>query len=225
MTARTTATTTYCHGSGCALTSPGSRLGAACAMRYARSPWGRSASWPLPCSISCVSVSLTLASFRQQVDDGEDHDPDDVDEVPVQPGDLHPLGVALRDATLHRETPQRDQPHDPDEHVGAVDAGEDEEARTEQVGVDVEALAGELGELEDLAADERRPEERGGHDPHPEAPVVAPLHRSQREHHGEAAHQQYAGGHGGEGHVGDVPRRRAGLPGAVAIEQVGGDER
>ena len=49
-----------------------------------------------------------------------------------------------------------DQPDDADEHVGAVDAGEDEEARAEQVGVDVEALTGELGELEDLAADERR---------------------------------------------------------------------
>src|SRR3954453_6694653 len=122
MTASTTATTTYCHGSGCARISPGSRFGAGGAIRYARSPWGRSGSRPdWTGSISCVSVSLTLASFRQQVDDGEDHDPHHVDEVPVQAGDLHPFGVALRDAALHRESPQRHQPHDADEHVGAVD--------------------------------------------------------------------------------------------------------
>src|SRR5258705_315670 len=118
MTASTTATTTYCQGSGWALTSPGSRLGAACAMREARSPWGRSGSRPGFASISCVSVSLMrVASLRQQVDDSEDHDPHDVDEVPVETGDLHPFGVALRDAALHRESPQRHQPHDPDEHV------------------------------------------------------------------------------------------------------------
>src|ERR1700712_5359192 len=119
------------------------------------SPWGRSGSCPALVSISCVSVSLMrVASLRQEVDDGEDHDPHHVDEVPVETGDLDPFGVALRDAALHREPPQRHQPDDADEHVRAVDAGEEEEARAEQVGVDVEALAGELGELEDLPTDE-----------------------------------------------------------------------
>ena len=62
--------------------------------------------------------------------------------------------------------------------------------RAEQVRVEVQALAVELGELEDLAADERRAEQRGGEEPDAEAAVVAPLDRGEREHHREAAHQQ-----------------------------------
>src|SRR5262245_39084734 len=146
MTTSTTATTTYCSGSGCALISPGSSPGACrCAdsgMRSSRS--SRSVSVDPAVVATVPSVLMTNRSVGDQVDDGEDHDPDDVDEVPVQAGDLHPFGVALSHALLHRETPQRHQPDDAAGDVGAVQAREHEEARAEQAGVDVEALAREL---------------------------------------------------------------------------------
>src|ERR1700716_1387687 len=110
-------------------------------------------------------MAVSLLRLGDQVHDGEDHDPDDVDEVPVEAGDLDLLGVALVESTLGGEAPEGDQPDDADRDVGAVEAGEDEERRAEQVGVEGEALAGKLGELEDLAADEHRAEQRGGEQP------------------------------------------------------------
>ena len=48
--------------------------------------------------VECSSDSVLIAtsSCRDQVDDGEDHDPDDVDEVPVQADDLDDLGLVAR---------------------------------------------------------------------------------------------------------------------------------
>ena len=80
--------------------------------------------------------------------------------------------------------------------------------RAEQVRVEVQALAVELGELEDLAADERQPEQRGGEQPDPEPAVVAALDRGEREHHRERAHQQDERRHRRER---DVEQRRFGV--------------
>ncbi len=49
---------------------------------------------------------------------------------------------------------ERQQDQHADGHVRAVEAGEHEERRPEHVGVEGEAFAIELGELESLAADE-----------------------------------------------------------------------
>src|SRR5687767_4130696 len=107
MTTSTTATITYCSGSGCALTSPGSNPGACrnadsgiSSSSRSRSVSSRVATVPsdvpsdVP-SVLNVLASSPCASIRHQVHDGEDHDPHHVDEVPVQAGDLDALGVAL----------------------------------------------------------------------------------------------------------------------------------
>src|SRR3954469_25460042 len=65
---------------------------------------------------------------RDQVDDGEDHDPHHVDEVPVEAGDLDHLGLALVQLAARRHASQREQHQDPDGDVHTVEAGEDEEA-------------------------------------------------------------------------------------------------
>src|SRR5262249_2356848 len=114
-------------------------------------------------------------SLRHQVHDGEDHDPHDVDEVPVKACDLDALGVGLREAALSRESPHRHEPTDPSSDVRAMEAGQDIEGRTKQVGVEVESLTRELRELEHLTADESRAEHRGREDPDAEASVVAAL--------------------------------------------------
>src|SRR5437773_2478242 len=83
------------------------------------------------------------SSARDQVDDGEDHDPHHVDEVPVEAYELDGLRVLGPELPPQRQPEQREQHHDGDGHVGAVEAGENEEAAAEEVGVQSEALAHE----------------------------------------------------------------------------------
>ena len=52
---------------------------------------------------------------------------------------------------------QGQQPEDADRHVGAVEAGQREERRAEQVGAERQALVIERRELVELAAEEDRP--------------------------------------------------------------------
>src|SRR6266508_2663960 len=74
-------------------------------------------------TVSVASVVMPHTSCRDQVDEREDDDPHDVDEVPVEADDLDSFG-----ADLFRCPPRHDrrrhQHHDPDTHVGAVEAGE-----------------------------------------------------------------------------------------------------
>src|SRR5688572_6601626 len=122
---------------------------------------------PWACSSTVLStawVSVTRASLPrgQQVDDGEDHDPDHVDEVPVEAGDLHRLRPLL-DAAAEGEAGDRQQHDDAQGHVGAVEAGEDEERAAGHVGGEAHALPDERRELVDLARQEHHAEERRGH--------------------------------------------------------------
>src|SRR5215475_1359982 len=106
------------------------------------------------------------ALLRDEVDDGEDGDPDDVDEVPVEAGDLD-LGVVARVEPAALELPP--EGHEPDHaaaDVGAVEAGEGEEGRPEEIGAEGEPVVErECGELVDLVPHEVRAEERGGEEP------------------------------------------------------------
>src|SRR5438093_700445 len=167
MTTSTTAIITYCTGAGWGRTSPGSRPGAGCTTRAGScSPTRATAVSDCSSCVTAPSSSLTSPPsgcdppggllLREQVDDGEDHDPHHVDEMPVETGDLDAFGISLCQPALDGEAPQRHEPHDARGHVGTVQTREHVEARPEEVGVDVQALAGELGELEHLAADERR---------------------------------------------------------------------
>src|SRR5256885_2089448 len=86
-----------------------------------------------------------------QDDDGEDHDPHHVDEVPVETDQLDGLGSVLGQLALGGDGEQRQQHEDADGHVGAVEPGEHEEAAAEQVLVQGEPGPVEDGELVDLA--------------------------------------------------------------------------
>src|SRR3954452_20866942 len=134
-TQRITAMITYWNGDGCGRSSPGSIASSSdrIVLRPSRSRAARSSAVPGSSAGSSDAAtevsSLMFAASRDEVDDGEDHDPHDVDEVPVQTGDLDLLGMLHPDAVLHRHAPQRQQPDDPDRDVGPVEPGEDEEAR------------------------------------------------------------------------------------------------
>src|SRR5918911_5175625 len=117
ITARTTAMPTYLAGPGWPW--------AACPM----SPWpGASCPGAAASSAAAVVSSTVMPSLlpslpgRHEVDDREDHDPDDVDEVPVQAGHLHPEALLGRDQPPHRHPRQGEQPQDAHGHVDAVEA-------------------------------------------------------------------------------------------------------
>ena len=88
----------------------------------------------------------------------------------------------------------------------------------------MQAVAGELGELEDLTADERRAEQRRRHEPDPRTPQIAALQRGEREHHRQRAHQQDERGDRRERDVEDLARPGSLLVGMAPIQEVGGDE-
>src|SRR5579862_5403265 len=86
-------------------------------------------------TVACMS-DMALSSSWDEVDDREDDDPHDVDEVPVEAGDLDHLGPGLRDLAADRHAHQRQQHQDAERHVHAVEAGEDEERPAGDVGPD-----------------------------------------------------------------------------------------
>src|SRR4051794_30197650 len=114
ITTSTTAIMTYWRGCGCrcscATTSPCSTP---------------TSSPPLPESSSPV-VMVGASLVRNQVHDREDHDPHDVDEVPVQTGDLDGLGLLGGQLALQRPLVDRQEPEDADRDVRAVEAGHHE---------------------------------------------------------------------------------------------------
>src|SRR5829696_2974054 len=128
------------------------------------------------CSLGgpCGSVRV-----RDQVDKREDDDPDNVDEVPVQPGDLDVEGLLRGESAAQGEEENRQEPGHTDCHVRAMEAGQDEEGRAKDVARETQAFVGEGGELEELTADEDRSEERGCRDPDAQPAVIAALNRRQ----------------------------------------------
>src|SRR5579871_1093154 len=101
-----------------------------------------------------------MDDLLQEVDEGEDEDPDEIDEVPVEGGDLD-LAVALR-RVLAEEAAREDhaQVHDPREHVHPVEPGEDEKGGAEEVLPNrLPLVEDELVPLEGLQREEDHPAE------------------------------------------------------------------
>src|SRR5262245_43826398 len=98
------------------------------------SPWCTSCpdapvTWcPVSVSASSSCSSVLMTSCRDQVDEGEDDDPDDVDEVPVEADQLDDLGLAAGDAVGPNHQRQRQQHDDADRHVHAVESRQRVEA-------------------------------------------------------------------------------------------------
>src|SRR6185295_12350910 len=96
-------------------------------------------------------------SILEQVEEGEDEDPDEVDEMPVKTGHLHSLrgGLALKG------TDQGDgEDHEAGENVGAVESGEEEEGLAELgrppgVAREAGAFVDEVAPLDGLAGQKR----------------------------------------------------------------------
>ena len=129
-----------------------------CSSSSARSVGGARAAAPgRRASVDVVSSLMVAPPQRDEVDDGEDHDPDDVDEVPVQPGDLDPSRSAARSSL-----PCIDRPHsDSSQMMPTVTCAPWMPVSTKKLEpntfvLEREALAVELGELVDLAGDERQ---------------------------------------------------------------------
>src|SRR5581483_967613 len=118
---------------------------------------------PGPIIRSCTrdsSTSTPLLTGRDEVDHGEDHDPDDVDEVPVEAHELDRHALTLRDLARERHRDEGQEHQDTDRHVRTVEAGEHVEGRSEQVRRELQPLSIEGRELVDLPTDERHAEHR-----------------------------------------------------------------
>src|SRR5215208_6456302 len=171
--------------------------------------------------------SFWSVRIRDQVDEGEDDDPDDVDEVPVQPGYLDIKGLLRWNPAAQGEEEDRQEPGNPDRHVRAVEAGQDEEGGAKDIAFERQTLVGEGGELEELAPDEDCAEERGCRDPDTQPAMIAALYRRQGQHHRQRGHEEHEGADRGVGDVEDLVRvwRRSDRDAAVAVRHVGRDQR
>src|SRR3954453_10670404 len=101
----------------------------------------------------------------QDVDREIDHDPHDVDEVPVDPGHLHAAMLLLGEVPAERADRRERQQREADEHVRAVQAGEPVEDRALRVVVRREADVHVLVDLhrEEGGAQKQRRGEAGPH--------------------------------------------------------------
>src|SRR5581483_2090079 len=154
---------------------------------------------------------MTSISDQPQVDDGEDEDPDRVDEVPVDEHAFDAARALLADEARPREAPdgrQRDDAHD---DVQAVDAREGEERRAEHAGRGEEAFAHEIAVLDGLARDERDAQEDGGAQPDAERPHLVLLQ-------GELRHVDRAARAEEDHRVGDDGRQRRAVGEELGVE-------
>src|SRR5947209_3040407 len=133
-------------------------------MTYVFAPgWACSSSCsPASCSRWCsvvLIVSPVDLLIRNQIHEREDQNPHDVDEVPVQAGDLYEQRMLLMQAPAQGVRHQRHQPEHADEHVRAVEARQGEERRAEQVPTQRQTVTVERGELVELATQEHAAEQ------------------------------------------------------------------
>src|SRR5581483_12131526 len=108
---------------------------------------------------------LLRARSSDEVDESKDGHPHDVDEVPVEAGDLWADKVAAVKAPPQRAREAGEQPEHADEDVRAVEAGEDQEALAEDAAAQGNALVSQVRELVGLAGEEARAKEGGGQQP------------------------------------------------------------
>src|SRR5690242_10206091 len=96
----------------------------------------------------CAVPGLVPSTDGDEIDKSKDDDPHNIDEVPVEAGDLHVEAVLLLDASGKGEHKDREQPDHADGDVGAVEAGEHKEGGAEDVAVQAQVVVlHEGGEL------------------------------------------------------------------------------
>src|SRR5581483_91672 len=171
---------------------------------YSFAPGWCSTVWGTACALIRPPRSACAGSHRNQIDDGEDDDPDDVNEVPVKPGDLDVETSRLRDLPLGCEDEERQQPGNPQRDVRAMKAGQHDERRAAGTGGGVEPFGAEAGELVDLPADEDQAEPSHRQEPDLQSSHVAALDSCERQHHGETTHEKGKGAHRRVGNIEDV---------------------
>src|SRR5206468_7789036 len=168
--------------------------------------------------------SVTGRSSWDEIDERKDRDPHDVDEVPVEPGDLDLDGVRDGEPTPEIEHPERQQPEHADGDVDAVQPGKHEERGAEQVLLERQAALREGYELVHLEAEKDEAEEGCPEEPQPRLPAVAALHGGERQDHEQARHQEIKGRNRRHRDVEDLVR--LGPDDAFPlVREVGRDER
>src|SRR5690606_21314808 len=178
---------------------------------------------------SLWAISL-MTSSSPQVEEGEDEDPDEIDEVPVEAHDLDgfvaslaareeagPPVVEIAADDLAGDDQQED---DADGHVRPVEARDHEEGGAElcrppRVAPGPDALADELRPLEGLHAHEGGAEEGGHHQQRRRRPPLAAVTVIDRHRHGAAAGDEH------ECHDGDEDERQV-LSGDLEGEDLAG---
>src|SRR5258705_8167773 len=75
----------------------------------------------------CAGSRAMVGALLDEVDEREDHDPDDIDEVPVQRGQIDVDGVLRSETTPVVDRQQGEEPEHAGGHVRAVEAGQGEE--------------------------------------------------------------------------------------------------
>ena len=139
--------------------------------------------------VVAVGVAVGVAGWRssqhsQQVDEGEDPDPDQVEEVPEQRQAGQPALVGGDQPALADLHHQHDQPDDAEGDVQPVGADQREEGGEEARALRPGALVDQVGELVELDRDEAGAEEAGDGEPPQRPPLVAarppPAWRSRR---------------------------------------------
>src|SRR4030095_15609321 len=149
----------------------------------------RRSSWTICSGVMVCAAMAMLPSARalQEIDEREDEDPDEIDEVPVETGDLD-LRVVLRREPSRQADQQDDaQVNDATEDVHAVKAGQDEERGAEVVLGDRLAVLDEMVPFVGLQPEERRAAENREEKKHPELAVVALSDPGERLDHRHAA--------------------------------------
>src|SRR6266542_1019623 len=163
-------------------------------------------------------------SSWDEIDEREDRDPHDVDEMPVEPGDLDLDGIRDGEPTPEIEHPERQQPEHADGDVGAVKSGKHEERGAEQVLLERQAAVSEGHELVHLEAEKDEAEEGRPEEPQPRLSTVTALHGGERQDHEQARHQKIEGRNRRHRDVEDLVR--LGPDDAFPlVREVGRDER
>src|SRR3990172_1395379 len=167
----------------------------------------------------------TATASSEEVDRRVDDDPHDVDEVPVDPGQLDSVVMLRREVAAESADRHHQEEREPNRDMRAVEARQPEEDRCEGAVASVEP---DIQVLDHLRRKEREAHDERQHHAGQEAGALATLDRLQRPVHGEARGHEDRGVDAGHEH-----REVVGLGGPLgrrarvddSDEEVRGEER
>src|SRR5881409_3095704 len=133
--------------------------------------------------MSSRAAAAGEGSRSEQVNDREQDDPDEIDEVPVEPDRLDPLVMSLRVLAEKRLAGDERHAEDAAEDVEAVKAGRRVEDRAEERDVGVEARMEQVPILVGLDREKDRSEKKGHREEDLQLALVAVPNRFERLHH------------------------------------------